>query len=76
MRSISSGSAARSLGLANVTFLPGSDAEFVVTTFTLWSPQATWWFYKGTGALTFLLAVPALVATLRLVVAELRLAVG
>ena len=60
------------LGLANVTFLAGSDVEFVTTVHTLWSRQATYWFYEGTGVLTFMLSVPALVFTLRHVATELR----
>jgi len=47
----------KAVGLANTTFLPGGDAEVVPTVYSLWSPQASVFFYEGTGVLTFLASV-------------------
>lgn len=48
------------IGLQNMTFLPGSDAEVVKTALSLWSPEAGNIFYEGTGVLTFIIGVFAM----------------
>ena len=45
------------LGLENLTFLPGGEAEVVKTALSLWSPAAGQVFYEGTGVLTFIAGV-------------------
>lgn len=60
----------KALGLNNVTFLPGSDAEVVATVFHLWSPEASNVFYEGTGVLTTLFGVVAVVLAVRFLLAE------
>lgn len=54
------------LGFQNVTFLEGSDAEIVETVFSLWSPEAGYAFYEGTGVITFVLSVAAMYYTYRM----------
>lgn len=60
----------KALGLDNVTFLPGSDAQVVATVFHLWSPEASNVFYEGTGVLTTLFGVVAVVLAVRFLLAE------
>jgi hypothetical protein len=52
-------------GLGNLTLLEGSDAAFVETYYGLWSQNATYWFYEGTGITTFALSIPATWHTVR-----------
>lgn len=56
----------KALGLQNITFLEGSDAEVVETVFSLWSPEAGYIFYEWTGIATFIVSVVAMVFTGRL----------
>lgn len=57
------------LGLQNTTFLPGGEQEMVPTVFSLWSPEAGYVFYEGTGVLTFFLGVVAVYYTHRVLLA-------
>ncbi len=57
----------KALGLPNTTFLPGSDAEVVKTVFSLWSPAASNIFYEGTGILTFVTGVFAMVYVVKMI---------
>ena len=50
----------KALGLQNITFLPGGEAEIVETVYSLWSPEAGNLFYEGTGILSFIASVFAL----------------
>ncbi|MCU0464141.1 MAG: hypothetical protein MUF38_06190 [Anaerolineae bacterium] len=56
----------KALGLQNITFLEGSDAEVVETVFSLWSPEAGYIFYEWTGIATFVVSVVAMVYTARM----------
>jgi hypothetical protein len=51
----------KAIGLANTTFLPGGEAEVVATKLSLWSPAAGNLLYEGTGILTFIVGVFAMV---------------
>ena len=62
----------KALGIQNLTFLPGSDAEVVATVYSLWSPEATHAFYEGSGVLTFVLSVFTVFYTLRFMRNEFR----
>lgn len=62
----------KALGIQNLTFLPGSDAEVVATVYSLWSPEATDAFYEGSGVLTFLLSVFTVIYTHRFIRREFR----
>lgn len=53
----------KAAGLENVTFLPGGDAEIVLTAMTLWSQEATTAFYEGTGIVSAILALLTTVTT-------------
>jgi hypothetical protein len=53
----------KGLGLENITFLPGSDADVIATAFQLWSQEATTMFYESTGVLTAVLCLPTIVFT-------------
>lgn len=55
------------LGLQNTTFLPGGEAEVVKTALSLWSPAAGNIFYEGTGVLTFVAGVFAMVYLIRMI---------
>ena len=55
------------LGLQNTTFLPGGEAEVVKTALSLWSPAAGNIFYEGTGVLTFIVGVFAMVYLIRMI---------
>jgi hypothetical protein len=59
------------LGLDNITFLAGSEAEIVETVFNLWSVEAGYWFYELTGALTFVASAVALYYTANFIMARL-----
>jgi hypothetical protein len=61
------------LGLNNITFLAGSEAEIVETVFQLWSVEAGYWFYELTGALTFVASAIALFYTASFVIGRLSL---
>lgn len=50
----------KAIGLENMTFLPGSDAEVIKTVFQLWSPEAGHVFYEATGILTFVFGLVAM----------------
>lgn len=62
----------KALGLENLTFLPGSEAEVVKTVFSLWSPTASNFFYESTGVLTFILGVFAMVFLFQFVYTHIR----
>jgi hypothetical protein len=64
------------LGLNNITFLAGSDAEIVETVFHLWSVEAGHWFYELTGALTFIVSLLALYYTVRFIMTRLAFDAG
>jgi hypothetical protein len=53
----------KAVGLENVTFLPGSDEAIIATVYKLGSQEATTAFYEGTGVLSALFALAALVST-------------
>ncbi len=57
----------KALGLENVTFLPGGEAEVVKTALSLWSPAAGNIFYEGTGILTFLAGTFAMIHLVRMI---------
>jgi hypothetical protein len=57
----------KAVGLQNTTFLPGSEAEVVKTALSLWSPAAGNVFYEGTGILTFITGVVAMVYLIRMI---------
>jgi hypothetical protein len=59
------------LGLNNITFLAGSEAEIVETAFQLWSVDAGYWFYELTGAFTFLASVIAMFYTAKFIMGRL-----
>jgi len=50
----------KAIGLQNMTFLPGGEAEIVQTVLSLWSPQAGNIFYEGTGVLSAIAGVIAM----------------
>src|SRR5262245_42969048 len=60
----------KALGLQNTTFLPGGEAEVVKTVFSLWSPEAGYVFYEGTGILTFIASVFAVYYGYRFIQAQ------
>jgi hypothetical protein len=60
----------KALGLGNLTILPGGDAEVVQTTYSLWSPEAGYAFYEGTGILTFLVGLFAMYYGFRFIKAQ------
>lgn len=62
----------KAVGLDNITFLPGGDAEVVATALHLWSQEASTAFYEGTGILSAILALLTAVAASAFVYAELR----
>lgn len=62
----------KALKLDNVTFLPGSEAEVVATVYQLWSPDASNVFYEGTGVLTTIFGVFAVLLAVRFLRAELQ----
>lgn len=47
----------KALGLENVTFLAGGEAEVVETAFSLGSPELGNFFYEGTGVLTSIISL-------------------
>jgi len=55
------------LGLGNLTFLPGGEAEVVQTALSLWSPAAGQVFYEGTGVLTFIAGVFGMLYLVRMI---------
>lgn len=55
----------KAVGIENVTFLPGSEAEVVDTVFHLWSREAGHFFYEGTGIMTTIVGTIALYYTAR-----------
>jgi hypothetical protein len=57
----------KAVGLQNTTFLPGGEAEVVKTALSLWSPAAGNVFYEGTGILTFITGVVAMVYLIRMI---------
>lgn len=57
----------KAVGIENVTFLPGSEAEVVETVFHLWSPEAGHIFYEGTGIITTIVGIFALYYTIRFI---------
>jgi hypothetical protein len=59
------------LGLNNITFLAGSEAEVVETVFQLWSTEAGYWFYELTGAFTFVASLIALYYTAKFIMGRL-----
>jgi hypothetical protein len=59
------------LGLNNITFLAGSEAEIVETVFHLWSVDAGYWFYELTGAFTFIASLFALFFTTKFIMGRL-----
>lgn len=62
----------KAMGLDNVTFLPGSDAEVVATALQLWSQDASTAFYEGSGILSAILALLAAMATGAFIYLELH----
>ena len=60
------------LGMENLTLLPGSEAEVVATVYALWSPAATYWFYEGSGVVSFLLSLAAAGYTVMFLAAAFR----
>jgi hypothetical protein len=57
----------KAIGLQNTTFLPGGEAEVVQTALSLWSPQAGSIFYEGSGVLTSIAGVVAMVYLVRMI---------
>ena len=57
----------KALGLQNLTFLPGGEAEVVQTVLSLWSPQAGNIFYEGTGVLAALAGFIAMFHLVRMI---------
>jgi hypothetical protein len=55
------------VGLENLTFLPGGEAEVVKTALSLWAPAAGNIFYEGTGVLTFIAGVFGMVYLVRMI---------
>ena len=53
----------KAVGLENITFLPGSDEAIIATVYRLGSQEATAAFYEGTGILSALFALAALVSS-------------
>jgi hypothetical protein len=51
------------VGLENVTFLPGSEANVIATAYALWSQEASTVFYESTGLLSAILAFATLITT-------------
>lgn len=62
----------KAMGLDNITFLPGGDAEVVATALHLWSQESSTAFYEGTGILSAILALPTAFAAGAFVYAELH----
>ena len=60
----------KALGFQNTTFLPGGEAEVVKTVLSLWSPEAGYVFYEGTGILTFIASVFAVYYGYRFIQAQ------
>ena len=58
------------LGLKNLTFLAGGEAEVVQTALSLWSPAAGNIFYEGTGVLTFIAGIFAMIHLVRMILAK------
>jgi len=54
---------AKAVGLDNITFLPGGEAEVVATAMQLWSQGASTAFYEGTGILSAILALLTTITT-------------
>jgi hypothetical protein len=50
----------KAIGLQNITFLPGSEADAIETVYHLWSPEAGHLFYESTGILTFAVGLGAI----------------
>ncbi|MDB5561614.1 MAG: hypothetical protein JWN11_1032 [Hyphomicrobiales bacterium] len=61
----------KAVGLDNITFLPGSNAEVIATVYSLWSEVATTRFYEWTGVASAALALATLVSTSVYLLAEL-----
>lgn len=57
----------KAIGLQNTTFLPGGDAEVVKTALSLWSPRASNIFYEGTGILTAITGIIAMLYLARMI---------
>jgi len=57
----------KAIGLQNTTFLPGGDAEVVKTALSLWSPQVSNIFYEGTGILTAITGIIAMLYLVRMI---------
>jgi len=55
------------IGLENLTFLPGGEAEVVQTALSLWSPQAGNIFYEGTGVLAAIAGFIAMYYLVRMI---------
>lgn len=55
------------IGLENLTFLPGGEAEVVQTKLSLWSPQAGNIIYEGTGVLTAIAGFIAMYYLVRMI---------
>jgi hypothetical protein len=55
------------LGLQNLTFLAGGEAEVVQTALSLWSPQAGNIFYEETGVLTAIAGFIAMYYLVRMI---------
>jgi hypothetical protein len=53
----------KSVGMENVTFLPGSEAAIVATVYQLWSVESSAAFYEGTGIVSAILALPTTIFT-------------
>lgn len=58
---------AKAVGLNNMTFLPGSDADVIETVYHLWSPEAGSIFYEATGIMTFVWGLAAMFFVFRFV---------
>jgi hypothetical protein len=60
----------KALGLENVTFLPGGEAEVVKTALSFESPALSNLFYEGTGVLTFIAGAFAMVYLVKMIQAK------
>jgi hypothetical protein len=60
----------KALGLGNLTILPGGEEEVVPTAYSLWSPEASYVFYEGTGILTFVVGLFAMYYGFRFIKAQ------
>lgn len=61
----------RVLGLNNITWLPGGDAEIVETAFQIGSAETSHWIFQITGAFVFIVSLFALFYTTRFILGRL-----